>query len=391
MTDDQRELDRVQRGMRPELAHLHVDTYADRAAWLAARSDPTSIGASNAPVVLGVAPQSWGTQWAFWSSKRDPQPEKRSDVLQRGHRWESAVVAEYEDDSGYECYTPGLAVGAVGALVTLSNPTIGPWLRESPDAFALDNHGVLGQVEAKTAIRPREWSPEQGLVVHQWEDRYADVVPPHYAIQGYTQLAVSELPWVDLCALVPGRMWLAIRWVRLMRDADTQSALVESLAAWREQYLVRGDEPPIDGSNACTRYLVRKYPALAGKQKPSRIALEQELKWMHELAIAGAQAKEAGKRKRVLGNLLIRSADGHKLLTNGFRDAPYGQPQPTSSRTSFDLTRLRAEHPQIAAQYTREHPQSTAFRLYRFPEYRDPKAPTEDQTHDDSTDDDATE
>lgn len=349
--------------VHPALRDLRVEAFADRDAWLASRRAPDTIGASEAAMALGISP--WGTGWSLWESKRQPA-EKRSAVLTRGHRWEPAVLAEYGDESGHRVLTPGQACAAESdAICILSRPDL-PWLRATPDALAEDAAtGELGHVEAKTAMRAHEWAPEPGVVIDSWRDEYAEIVPPYYAVQGYVQLEVSQLPWNDLCALVPRSGWLGVRWVRLMRDVDTQTALVEALAEWRQRHLVEGEPPPIDDSKACNRYLTKRFAT--GKTKPTRTATDEEMALMRELHDTRAAEKSATAKAKALSNDLLARAEGYRLRVPGVgTKAPFGQPQGSAGRTTVDLDGLRAEAPELVKKYERQGQPFASFRLYHF-------------------------
>lgn len=354
---------------RHELAHLLIDAYATRAEWLSSRAAPDVIGASDAAIVLGVSP--YGTPWSLWESKRATANDNRSAVLQRGHRWEPSVLAEYADESTHEVLSPDIACQVPrGSIVVVANRRL-PWLRQSPDAFAIDRSGELGQVEAKTALQAHLWSPEPGIVIDRWDDAHADIVPAHYAVQGYTQLIVSELPWVDLCALVPRGGWLGIRWVRLLRDPETQNAIEDALTQWRERHLVGGEPPPLDGSDACNRYLAKRYPSLSGKAKPSRLASHDELLLMLELANLRAQQKLIDARADELRNTLLEKAQGFRLLAGGHGKAPYGQPQQSDGRVTLDHEALRREvPPEVLERCKRQGNPYATFNLYRFDQVR---------------------
>jgi predicted phage-related endonuclease len=315
---------------------LVIQKYASREAWLAARLAPDTAGASDAAVMLGVSP--YATPWAFWESKRRTADEKRVDVLTRGHRWESAVLAEYEDESGCQLVSVEQACGA--PIVTIAHPDT-PWLRQTPDSFAIDPRLGLGQPEAKTAMHAHMWSPERGIVIDRWEDRFAELVPAHYAVQGYIQLHSSMLPWVDLCALVLGGGWLQVRWVRLLRDLETQAALVAALTEWRERHLLGGEPPPVDGSDACNHYLARTTPLL--EFKPKRVATDDERTMMERLALVRARSKADEAEGELLRNRLVVAANGCRLLV-GHPAGPYGQAQATGGRgVSFNLYRFKQQ------------------------------------------------
>lgn len=343
----------VRRALDPDVV---VQVWGSREDWLTGRRE--AIGASEAAMALGVSP--YGTPFTLWQRKRKPKVEQKVEVLQRGHRWEPAVLAEYEDESKNRVILPRDAFAAQGP-VTLSRRDL-PWLRVTPDAFALDHRAQLGLVEAKTALRAHEWSSDPGIVIHRWDDEYSALVPPHYAVQGYVQLAVTGLPWVDLCALVPRDGWLGVRWVRLMRDADTQAALERALTEWHQRHLVDGEPPPIDGSEDCNRYLAAKHPSL-GKSKPSRFATPEEVELMTEMAALKARQKADKERCDLLRNQLLERAQGMRLvLDNG----AYGQPQNSEGRRTLDVEALRAEAPELVAKHTRKGEPFVTFNLYRF-------------------------
>jgi predicted phage-related endonuclease len=340
---------------------LTVDFYGDRTSWLAARRDPFSIGASEAAAALGVSP--YMDPWAFWELKQghaEARDEREEVVLSRGSRWEPVVLAEYADASGAKIVEPGAHFGRKGTIVTLSN-TAFPWLRESPDAFVIDRYGVLGHAEAKTAMDRDAWTSERGMVIDRWSDGCENLMPPYYAVQAYVQLAVTDLPWNDVCALVPSNGWLEVRWLRLMRDNDTQDAIVESLGAWREKHLIGGDPPDVDGSSACNRYL-------SPDERPAETRFARGAKGaaaMREVAALRAQTRPrrsgCGAHEPAAvsaGESVVRISDDKK--------GPYGQAEPNAGRTTIDSKRLKDEFPDAYAACKRTSAPSVSFATYRF-------------------------
>ena len=349
--------------MNAPLRDVVVHGFASREAWAAARRDPTALGASEVAAALGVHPHM--EAWALWELKRTQREPSHlastEAVLQRGHRWEAAVLAEYEDTSGCRVVAPSELLAPGTRLVTLARRDA-PWLRESPDAFATDARtGELGHVEAKTALHRDAWSPEQGVLIERWDDGCEALLPPHYAVQAYVQLAVTGLPWNDVCALVPHGGWLAVRWVRLLRDEDTQGQIVEAADAWRLRHLINGEPPPVDGSRPCNRFLARAFQA-----RPARVATDDEAARIRELAALRAQRKTIEARAEVLTNELVTAAAGARLTVGAERGAPYGQPQVIAGRTTVDGARLRAEFPEAFAACSRSGTPSVSFNTYRF-------------------------
>lgn len=335
-----------------------VDLYSTREAWLAGRGDPTAIGASEVAACLGVHPQL--DAWTLYDRKvNGVRVANDSPVLARGNRWEGVVLGEYADASGNVLVEPGAHFGKPGALVTLANEAF-PWLRSSPDSFAREG-GTLGHVEAKTSMHRDGWSPDHGIVIERWTDNCADLLPSHYAVQAYAQLAVSELPWNDVCALVPDGGWLAVRYVRVMADPETQAAIVEEVGAWRERHLVAKEPPPIDGTTACNRWLART----TKKRADARPVTEAERADIERYAALCAEKKKREVEMKELANRLVLASDGMRLTTGG-KGAPFGQPQYAQGKTTVDAKRLKDEFPQAHAACLRKGQPTVSFRLYGF-------------------------
>lgn len=354
---------------------LIVDLYPTRTAWLAARRDPFAIGASEAAAALGVSPYS--DPWALWELKWaqramnaagiDESSERDFSALSRGNRWEPVVLAEYAAESEGTIVEPGEHFGRKGHTVTIANRAF-PWLRESPDAFAIDKYGVLGHVEAKTALDRDAWTRDRGAIVDKWSDGSEELIPPHYAVQAYVQLAVTGLPWNDVCVLVPSGGWLEVRWLRLMRDEETQGQIVEALTAWRERHLIGGEPPSVDGSQACNRYLARRFKAV--DERPRRVATPDEAEKLRELAALRATVKAAEERVGLLTNELVVSADGHRVALADAKGAPFGQTQSTGGRTTIDSKKLQASFPDAYAACLRTGAPSVTFATYGFDKAR---------------------
>lgn len=342
---------------------LLVETFPTRAAWLAARNGATTIGASDAAKVLGIGPYDC---WSFWARKRDADVVEAEDTVatRRGKHMESAVLGFYGDESGNDVIQPGAYFGQPGHLVTLANINF-PWLRESPDAFARDCEGELGHVEAKSAADGTTWTREKGIVIDRWEKGSESLLPPHYAIQAYVQLAVTELPWNDVCVLLM-KSEPELRWVRLLRDESTQSAIVKALAAWREKHLIQGEPPPIDGSEACNRYLARHFTP-AEKRAP-RIATPEEARKMRRIDRRRTYIAAAKKQIDVYTNELVVSAGAEKLVIRDEKNSPYGQVQYVAPRTTIDASKLEQEFPEAYKACSRTSKPSAWFATYKFEE-----------------------
>lgn len=327
--------------------------YPTREAWALARLASDTLGASEVAAALGV--HAHMSAWDLWRKKREGVCVEQTSAMGRGHRWESAVLAEYEEASGNRVVSPGDYFGHPGELITVANDAF-PWLRSSPDAFAWQGD-TLGHVEAKTAVHAHAWSPEVGVVIDRWSDECADLLPPMYAVQAYSQLAATGMPWNDVCALVPHGGWLAVRFVRVMADPDTQSAIVAAASAWRDRYLVGGETPGIDGSEACNRFFaVRNGPA-----RETRHAAEDEALLIRRLATLRAQSKEIESEVKTLTNTLVDRSDGARLLL----PVGFGQSERNQGKEGIDADRLKTEFPEAHAACAKRGQPFVVFKTYK--------------------------
>ena len=333
---------------------MRVWHYPTREAWALARMASDTIGASEVAAVLGVHPQM--SAWDLWRKKREGIGVEQTSVMGRGHRWESAVLADYSDASGNKVVAPGDYFGHPGELITVANDAF-LWLRSSPDAFAWQGD-TLGHVEAKTSLHAGAWSPDKGVVIEKWDDAFASLIPPHYSVQAYSQLAATDMPWNDVCALVPEGGWLGVRWVRVMRDVPTQQAIVAAAEAWRERHLVGGETPPVDGSEGCNRF----FGARQGPAREARNADAEEAAWLQRLASLRASAKEIDGEVKKLTNALVDRADGARLVL----PVGFGQPERSQGKETIDADKLKTEFPEAHAACAKRGQPFVMFKTYKM-------------------------
>lgn len=283
--------------------HALVEVYHTEAEWQAARRRAARISATTAATVLGLSP--WATPWDAWEEAQGRAPERTAKPWQeRGQRLERRTLAEYGQT--LHVSAPGDIWG--GRWVLLADG----WRVQSPDAFAWDGER-WGQVDAKVYTQP-VWG--EGVVT-EWGPGAEEIIPLYCAVQGYWQLAVSGLPWVDFAvkqgALVRGRALFpdGVQVVRLCRDEAMQRALVDAVGEWRERHLLRGLPPEVDATPACGRYLAQRF---AGG--PRRLATAQEASWAARLAYARALGKWAAQQEALAEAYLLASgADADALET----------------------------------------------------------------------------
>jgi hypothetical protein len=263
-----------------------VETYADRAAWLAARSGrtPQRIGGSDVAGILGLP--AFRTGWDLFRERvegfrREPTPAERA-VLERGQRWEPVVLGEYAA-LHHPVLGPGEAFGHPGAITIVVHPEK-PWAVCSPDGFVVHPLLGVGGAEAKTDLQGDGWTRED-VVLYSAADYSEEVAPPAYVAQSYHCLEVTGLPFWDLVCLSPR---YEIRVVRIMADPAHQATVLAKVGAWRQRHLLDREPPPPDDSESCAGYYRARF---RGVDEGSREATAEER--IHAEALVDGRALEA--------------------------------------------------------------------------------------------------
>lgn len=295
-----------------------LERFDSRAEWLAARDRDHSIGASEVAQILGVSP--FGGEWDLWMRKLHSVREEQTEDQASGIVWEPIILYLYGKTTGIEWEAPDRP--------TLIRHDEHPWLLQSPDASARDGE-LVGQVEAKRMRFFDEWGDPCTITPGWGKDGTPWCIPRHYAVQCYMQLEVAGLDFVDLVALLPS---YDLRVYRILPDPELQAAIVAQVAAWRERHLLLRQEPEIDDSAACSRYVSRA-PAAAGLRKGT----EEEIGLVLAMKQHQALAKLETRAARRLRNELARRLDGATIATPWGRvKPPPAVPEPEPAALEID-------------------------------------------------------
>ena len=326
---------------------LHrTETYATRDAWLAARAAMGStlrIGASEVASILGVD-GAYKSAWDVWAEKTGALPREAHTAaelrqLTRGQRWEAMVLSEYGELTGRETHAVGDAVGAPGGLVIVRH-AVEEWATCSPDGLALDALSGWGLVEGKTDQLGAGWASAD-TTLERADDYTEGLAPAPYVVQAYWQLETTGAPFVDLVCLLPR---YDLRVIRILPDAGHQAHMLDTVGEWHRRHLLGGEPPPVDGSDACGRYLTARYPGLG---KDVRGATVEEGVVLRELARVKAERKLCEEQEAELGNAL------HALLgdTYGVRldSGAKALLIPMKGRTTAKLAELEKQRPDLFA------------------------------------------
>jgi len=306
----------------------------------------SGIGASEIAAAANLSP--YESRWDLWHKKVNGDDFEGNDATLLGNCLEDGV-AQF-----YAAKRPGVRLKA---SPTLAHPDH-PWALATPDRLVFASKHARRPsrlLEVKTAALnwTGAWSSEE------------DGIPEHYICQAQWQMFVAgaalgtRFDRVDVAALVAG----VPGFYTVHRSEELIAHLLAAGLAFMA-LLASGEMPPIDGTDACTAELSRRFPR---REQEQREATEEERHKMFELIRAREQAKAGEEAAKLLSNELVASADGHRLTLPASWPAAeslYGQPQRCGGGNRVDVAKLRADYPEVAAACTVETASSITFRTY---------------------------
>lgn len=251
------------------------------------------LGASDAPVVLGLVPGRGPINvWLRMTGREVSEPP--TELMEFGTDLEPVIRAKYVNRTGHEVYVPS---------ESLMHPTC-DFLQATPDGIC------LSRPFAGEGIPPRElWS--HGLEVKapkarqrpDWGDDET-TVPDRVLVQVMCQLSVMELPFSDAAAEID-REYVQRRVTRdLSLEGDILTALEDF---WKH---VKNDTPPpVDETESYAEYL-RKKLERASQTMEATPELEAVLDDWHHGEVAMKQAKAVCdlSKNQVMAAMVERNA-----------------------------------------------------------------------------------
>lgn len=232
----------------------------------------TGIGASEAAAVLGL--DRFASPADIWARKVNaaPEPEERM-PMRLGKMLEPIVAELYSERTGLKVRKRSRAY----------------YDPQHPYLYAHVDRLADGRVvEIKTTSRlGEEWGP----------DGSSDI-PVHVMVQALLQMRYTRRPRADVAALLWGR---DLRLYQLEYDAALADDIVDRLAGFWIDYVATGTMPPVDGSDATTAFLRRRFPMDDG----TTLALEPaQLPLVTRLMAARADEERARLEKQAAENEL---------------------------------------------------------------------------------------
>lgn len=297
---------------------------ASRGQWLAARA--TGIGGSDIAALLGLS--EWGTRMGVYADKIGRPDESDNDAMEWGRRLEDAVVDYFEDNTG-------IVTRRVGLVRSRQHPVAVASLDRLTDCS-----GVCDRPDGILETKTTNWRQEE-----KWDD---DQIPDSAELQAVWYLGVTGRSHAHVVCLVDGRRPI-MRTVQANPELFTLAVEVAN-RFWTDHVLTRRP-PSVDDRPVVLDEVKRIYPQVASE----RAIVEPDVvdPVLDAYIAAKAHAKEVDEEIAVLGaRLRLMLGDAAELVTAGEVVATCK----TTNAKRFDQTAFKADHPGLAATYTKPAP-----------------------------------
>ncbi|HET9892615.1 MAG TPA: YqaJ viral recombinase family protein [Mycobacterium sp.] len=300
----------------PDVAELVLPAGAGRATWLATRR--AGLGGSEVSTLVGLT--RYESPYELWLDKTGQVPfveDAPSEAAEMGTLLEPVVRDRF-------ARVHGLTVDLVGTYRSRE----WPWMVANPDGLCSDGTGY----EGKTCS---QW------LAHQWKDgQTAD----HAELQAQWGMAVTGLTAWHVAVLIGGQH---NEYRLIERDDELIAVLVDVSRRFWFDHVVAGEPPEWDGSDAAVRYLSDRYPVAAADtiadidpdDRDDIVRVREKTQAAEKAAVADSEALKNRVRDLI--------GDREKLMCGNELVAVW------TNNGKFSEKKFRAEHPDLAEQYTR--------------------------------------
>jgi len=305
--------------MSYEILHEYEQDSPD---WHEARRH--SLGASEVAAVLGLSP--WQTPLTVWRTKMGVPTEIPEDLAFFGHALEEPIA------KWIAAKHPEVPIVGMGFT---ARSTEFPWLTASPDRLAGDV-GELLPIELKTSSAFSRSAWDAG-------------VPDYYKVQVQTQLLVLDAPYGWLAVLHGGN---SPELYRIDADPIVQEQIVTITGDWWDKYVVGELAPdPITSTEAVELWPGDEAVTVEGDER--LYELWQMYGLMQAEQVEVSQQLDAVKLElqKAMKDAVALTYQGRELFTW----------KPRKGAARFDDKALKADRPDIHAQYIREGAPTRTF------------------------------
>lgn len=283
--------------------------------WLKFRK--MGIGGSDASVVCGI--NRYKSPIELWMEKLNNfSPQEAGESAYWGTQLESLVREEFTKRTNIE----------VSLVKQLLQGEEHPFMLANLDGVCSDP--IYGDCifEAKTA---------SAFKANEWED----AIPDEYMLQVQHYIAVTGYKAAYIAVLIGGNTF---RWRLVERDEELISMLIE-LEERFWGYVQNGTPPPIDGSDACAKYLAEKYsesivkPTIELPFEAEKLLKDYNAACEKLSALTEEKQLAENKLKQLLGNNEVGAIGGNIVSWKSI------------SQERLDTKTLKSEHPTLYKKY----------------------------------------
>lgn len=312
---------------------------------------PVTVGSSDVSGILGVS--KWSNPWSTWCrlvglTERYGGPT--TDAMKRGNMLENSMGQRWCDENPDLMIQQGLIVYPGPKIPMPGKPGPHPFMscRDDFSAYEINTATLRRVIEGKST---RYFDSEDGWTVES--------APIWYVTQVFWQFAcLSPTDGGHIAAYAT--VLDEYRDYRIERNERLERRLVARCWDWYEKYVLTGQPPPIDGSDACADGLSKLYSGPDDDRKAWKKAKltpdNEDLALQRDIHVLNGQIEAlqdaVGRRKNAL-RAKIGSAYGIKQVAVYY----------PVTRTSVDVEKLRQKYPLIAEELTVTAPESRVLKV----------------------------
>lgn len=299
-------------------------TGMDHEAWL--RQRKKGIGGSDAGAVCGLNPYTSPIQ-VYLDKTTEEINDIDNESMRQGRDLEEYVAQRFMEESGKK--------------VRRSNMIYKN--QKYPFMFANVDRLIVGEnagLECKTA---------SAYSADKWKD---DAIPPHYLIQCYHYMAVTNADAWYLAVVILGKEF---KYIRLERDEAMIQNLISIEQDFWENYVLKKVMPQPDGSKA-SEELIKQYFSKADFNKTISLSgFHEKLERRQELdALIDKLDKE---KKQIEQEVKLYMEDAELAVGEDFVVS-----WKNVTTAKIDTAKLKEENPQVYEQYLKQQ-QSRRFSI----------------------------
>jgi putative phage-type endonuclease len=270
---------------------------ATEAEWLAARRD--GVTASEIAVILGLAPESYGSAFSLYHRKRGNLPEVEDTLTMRVGRHNESLTADLFAET-----RPEFTVAGDGRSL-YAHPDRG-WQLATPDRLLFESEpGYVGDIPL-AVLECKKWNTYQG-----WGEHGSDDIPVHFRCQVLWQCDVLGVDSWFLAVLFTHADKFRVYEGVIDTAAEHDLDLMRQAGAEFRARVLLGNPPDADWRPATTDALKTLHPDLDDTEAAIPVKLAARYR-------AACRAyKTAERRKRLAVNQIRERSGTARTITAG--------------------------------------------------------------------------